>query len=103
MMQGDSYGIPIEITKEDGTVVTSSDVSDVEITIGSIKKSMKKGSVSFSDGMFVFPITQSETFSLIPSAVKAQVRVVWSNGDVEGVDLGEIRVKESMSKEVLSK
>lgn len=103
MMQGDSYGIPIEITKEDGTVVTSSDVSDVEITIGSIKKSMKKGSVSFSDGMFVFPITQSETFSLIPSAVKAQVRVVWANGDVEGVDLGEIRVKESMSKEVLSK
>ena len=101
MMQGDSYGIQVEILKSDGSVVTTSDVSDVEIAIGSLKKTYASGEVSFADGKWVFPITQEETFKLPSTYVPAQVRVVFTNGDVEGVPLGEILVHESVSKVVL--
>ena len=101
MMQGDSYGIRVEILKSDGSVITSSDVSDVEISIGSLRKTHKSGKLSFADGNWVFPITQKETLSLPSTYVSAQVRVAFPNGDVEGVSLGEIRVQESTSKAVL--
>lgn len=104
MMQGDSYGIPVEIKKSDGTLVTGSDVADVEITIGPFKKTMRGGAVSYSidSSAFIFPLSQSETFKLLPKLVDAQVRVLWPDGGVEGVSLGQIRVTESISKEVLS-
>ena len=95
MMQGDAYGVSIEIRKEDGTVVAESDVSDVEITIGNMTKTKSGGAVRFEDNVWVFPVTQAETFKL-PAA-----RVVWQNGDVEGVVLDDILVRESLSREVL--
>lgn len=101
MMQGDSYGIQIDILKSDGTAVTTSDVSDVEISIGSLKKTYASGEVSYSDGKWIMPVTQEETFGLPSAYVPAQVRVVDKNGNVEGVSLGEILIKESISKVVL--
>ena len=103
MMQGDSYGISIEIETESGTIVTDADVSDVQITIGFLTKTMSGGDVTFKDGVFIFPITEEESFALIPKPVKAQVRVKWTNGDIEGVSLGDIRVTESMSRMVFAK
>jgi hypothetical protein len=38
---------------------------------------------------------------MTPSSVKAQVRVVWANGVIEGKDLYGIRTVEGISKEVL--
>lgn len=102
MMQGDSYGLKIEILKESEVAVTSDDVSDVEITVGFLRKNYAKGEVLYSDGYWVFPISQEESFKLPATRVKAQVRVVWKNGCVEGASLGEIRVHESISKEVLA-
>lgn len=102
MMQGDQYGLGIDIVyEEDGTPVTKDDVADVEITIGHLKKTYKEGKVTFSNGQWVFPVTQEETFRYMPSLVDAQARIVWPNGEVEGVPLGKIRVLESRSKEVL--
>lgn len=101
MMQGDSYSLAVEIRKEDGTIVTDADVSDVEITIGNITKSKSGGSVSYANEVWNFPLSQDETFSLTASRVRAQVRVKWKNGDVEGVVLDPRRVNESISKEVL--
>lgn len=101
MMQGDSYGIQVEILKSDGSVLTTSDVSDVEIAIGSLKKTYANGEVYFADDKWIMPVTQKETLSLPSAYVKAQLRVKFSNGDVEGVFLGEIRLQESMSKVVL--
>lgn len=101
MMQGDSYGIPVKILKADGGVIKPSDVSDVEISIGSIRKTYKSGDLSFAEDNWVFPITQQETYSLPSAYVPAQVRIKLPNGDVDGVSLGSIRVQESTSKVVL--
>ena len=101
MMQGDSYGLKIEILNADGVAVTPDDVSDVEIAIGFIHKTYARGDVVYSDGVWIMPLEQEETFKLAATRAKAQVRVVWADGSVEGVPLGEIRVNESISKEVL--
>lgn len=101
MMQGDSYYLPISILKQDKTPVTPDDVSNVEVCIGKLIKDKVSGGISYSDGYWMFPLTQEETFKMTPFRVKAQVRVMWKSGDVEGVYLGEICVRESISKEVL--
>ena len=102
-MQGDAYGLPIEILKSDDSIVTADDVSDVEITIGFITKSYKAGEVTFNPdaGKWIFPLTQAETFKLPAIRIKAQVRVLWKDGSVEGVCMDGINVHESISKEVL--
>lgn len=101
MMQGDSYGLKIEILNSEGGSVTPADVSDVEIAVGFIRKTYAKGEVLYSDGLWIFPITQAESFKLPATRVKAQVRVAWKDGFVEGVSLDEIRIHESISKVVL--
>lgn len=101
MMQGDSYGLEIEIRDSENQVVTDASVSDVEIAIGTIKKTYKSGKVLFSNGKWIIPLKQEETFRFPKTGVKAQVRVVWANGNVEGCSLGRISVFESISKEVL--
>lgn len=101
MMQGDSYGLAIEIKNAADMVVTSGDITDVEITIGHLRKTYKDGSVTFKDGMWIFPLTQEETFKFPSMRVKGQVRVMFSNGSVEGASLGFVCVDESLSKEVL--
>lgn len=102
MMQGDSYGLMIEIINMDGTPLTLEDVSDVEISVGLLRKTFADGEVVYADGYWVFPLSQEETFKLPSGKVKAQARVVWANGGVKGCSLGDIRVKESLSKVVLS-
>lgn len=103
MMQGDSYGLPIEIKKSNGTALTPEDVSDVEIVIGHLIKTHKRKEITFDadSGMWVFPLTQEETFSLPAMRVKGQARIAWASGGVEGVPLGYVNVSESYSKEVL--
>lgn len=103
MMQGDSYMLGITILNNAGNPVTIDDVSDVEITIGHLTKTYRKLELLYDDGMrfWLFPLTQKETFGYWPSQVKAQVRVFWKNGIVEGKPIYGIRIEESMSKEVL--
>ena len=101
MMHGDSYNLGISILNNAGSPVTPEDVRDVEITIGHLSKSYKNAQLTFSDGLWLFPLSQKESFGMWPSAVKAQVRVAWANGVVEGKPLYGIRNEESISKEVL--
>lgn len=101
MMQGDSYNLGINILNNAGNPVTPDDVSDVEITIGHLRKTYKNSELRFSDGVWQFPLSQDETFGYLPSAPKAQVRVVWANGVIEGKPLYGVRISESLSKEVL--
>ena len=102
MMQGDAYSLAIEIKDASDKVIATEDVMDVEITIGHLRKTYKGGSVLFENGMWIFPLTQEETFKF-PSTmrVKGQVRVMFKNGVVEGASLGNVCVHESISKEVL--
>lgn len=101
MMQGDSYYLGISIRNNAGSPVTPDDVRDVEITIGHLRKTYMNAQLIFNDGLWMFPLSQGESFRYWPSAVKAQVRVFWANGVVEGKPLYGVRISESISKEVL--
>lgn len=84
-----------------GSPVTPDDIKDVEITIGNLRKTYLNAQVVYSNGVWLFPLSQAETFRYWPAHVKAQVRVLWANGVVEGKPLYGIRIDESISKEVL--
>lgn len=101
MMQGDSYSISFEILNSYGQPITDAELSNIEITIGSLRKTIYEG-VRYDpgSGTWSFPLSQEESFQL-PRKVKGQVRLVWNNGDVEGIPLEEIRIDESISREVL--
>lgn len=101
MMQGDAYLLGISILNNAGSAVTPVDVADVEITIGHLKKKYSDAEISYSEGLWFFPLTQKETFGSLPTAPKAQVRVKWANGVIEGKTLHGVRIDESISKEVL--
>ena len=101
MMQGDAYLLGINILNNAGMPVTPADVADVEITIGHLKKKYSAAELSFNNGIWMFPLTQKETFGCMPASPKAQVRIKWANGVIEGKPLYGIRIDESVSKEVL--
>lgn len=101
MMQGDSYNLGIRILNNARSPVTPDDIIDIEMTIGHLRKTYRKSQIFYDNGRWFFPLSQKETFSLSPTLVKAQVRVLWSNGVMEGKTIRGIRVNESMSKEAL--
>lgn len=101
MMQGDSYLLGVEILNNAGNPVTPADVADVEITIGHISKRLSNNQLTFTNNLWMFPLDQNDTFDFLPSAKKAQVRVKWANGVIEGKPLYGVRIDESISKEVL--
>ncbi|MBQ3504781.1 MAG: hypothetical protein IJA75_08765 [Oscillospiraceae bacterium] len=101
MMQGDGYCLGIRIENNALSVVTPQDVRDVEISIGHLRRTYGKGELRYYNGLWLFPLSQEESFRFLPAAPKAQVRVVWANGAVEGKPLYGVRIEESISKEVL--
>lgn len=101
MMQGDAYMLGINILNNAGMPVTPADVEDIEITIGHIKKKYSDAALTYKNGVWLFPLSQKETFGYLPAAPKAQVRVKWANGVLEGKPMYGVRIDESISKEVL--
>lgn len=101
MMQGDSYNLGILLLNNAGQPITPEDVEDVEITLGWEPKRYKTAELAFSDGLWLYPLSQSKTFSAWPGKVEAQARIKWKNGFVEGQPILGARIQESRSKEVL--
>ena len=101
MMQGDSYNLGFTVRNNAGSVITPADVMDVEITVGHISKTYRRGEITFGDERWYFPLSQRETFDYWPKSTKAQIRVNWKNGIVEGKVIHGVRINESISKEVL--
>lgn len=101
MMQGDSYCLGIELLNNAGSHITPENVADVEITVGRVSKSLRRGQIRFENNAWLYPLSQRESMAMMPGSVPAQVRVVWKNGAVEGCELYGIRARESLSKEVL--
>ena len=98
--QGDAYDIAIMLENEDGTAITPENVSVVEIALGSLIKSFPEGDVTFSEGAFLFPLSQEETFPM-RGTKRLEVRVKFLSGDVAGAKLGSIAIDSSISREVL--
>ena len=101
MMQGDQYRIPVSLKHEDGSAVTEAEVRDVEIFVGSVRKTIDDGiSYDESEKCFYVRLTQKETFRL-SGDVRVQARVLFTSGDVVGVNLGTVNFETSASKVVL--
>lgn len=101
MMQGDGCNLGIAICNNAGSPVEPTDVREVEITLGRLRKTYGAGELTCSGGVWLFPLSQEESLRLAPGPLRAQVRVVWANGVTEGTTLQGITVEESISKEVL--
>ena len=101
MMQGDACYLAIRILNNAGNPVTPDQIMDLEITLGPLRRTYLRQEILFGDGLWLFPLTQEKSFALWPSQVKAQVRILWNNGVVEGKPIASIPVMESISREVL--
>lgn len=101
MMQGDSYNLAFTVLNNAKVPVTPQDIQDMEITIGHIRKTYQKVQLTFENGKWLFPLSQEETFSYWPKSIKAQIRIVWPNGIIEGKPIYGVRICESISKEAL--
>jgi len=101
MMQGNACYLGISILNSAGITVEPVDVQDVAITIGNMTKTYLREELTWSGGLWLFPVSQGESFSLRAGPVRAQVRVAWANGVVEGCVLPGVYIDESISKEVL--
>ena len=101
MMQGDACYLGIAIYNNAGSPVTPADVQDVEITLCGQRKTYLSEQLSFFGGVWLYPVSQGESFSWDEGPVNAQVRIAWANGVVEGKRLYGLHMQESISKEVL--
>lgn len=98
MVQGDAYNLDIDIYTDSGPIDIGS-VEQVEIVISNISK-LYPGEVSYSDGAFHFPLSQSETFGL-PKSCPAQIRVKFKGNNIVGTETQIINVSKSISRRVL--
>jgi len=99
IMQGDAYSIPINITTG-GTIIDDTMAETVEVMIGFLKKTYPE-EITFSDGSWLFPLTQDESFKLSSFQQTVQVRVKFNSGEVIGAVVGSVQITSSNSKEVL--
>lgn len=101
MMQGDASSLGFTVRNNAGQSVTPEDILDMELTLGPLVKTLSRGQLLYLEGRWLFPLSQQESFSLWPGSVKAQIRILWKNGVVEGKPIHGILLGESISKEVL--
>ena len=99
MLQGDAYSLRIKV-KDKGVIITPEIADDIEVCVGTLKKTYSSGDIKFQNDSWLFPLTQQETFKF-ENFVELQVRVYFKGGDLKGRKLKGINVDESMSKDVL--
>lgn len=99
--QGDAYTLAVTLTDENGTALTSDDVSKVEISIGSITKQYPDEVTYDSEsGAFEMPISETDSHSM-SGILPTQVRVLFPSGEVSSATLGFMHVVGSVSKTIL--
>lgn len=104
ILQGTQITLGINLTDEDtGESITDADVTEVEVVIGHIRKTLSGGDIGYNGerAEWILPLTQEETFALYPKIYQPVVRVVLNNGAVPGARLDRVRIIENKNKEVL--
>ena len=91
IMQGDAYYIPFLFFDDDETQITDDMVTEVEIQFGGLKKTMSSGEITYSDGEFLFPLTQAESSGMV-GTVKVLAWLTFTNGDRIGASFGHVIV-----------
>lgn len=101
MMTGDCYALPIGVTLDEGTVDENT-FAEIEVMIGSVRKTLTDGDITFDKNTeeFLVELSQEETFRL-GGKRKVIARFKFANDKVLGVELGDVEHIISTSKEVL--
>lgn len=98
MVQGDAYNMNISVDYN-GEDIGIDSIEMIEFTLHNIIKNYPD-TVTYSDGLFHFPLSQKETFAL-PRTPDMQIRVKFKNGEVVGSRPQKIDVERSLSKTIL--
>lgn len=101
IMQGDQYDLLFVISVGD-LQLTNDDVIDIEIVIGTLRKT--KPAVTYDTNLcsWRFPISQRDSFAMPVGEHKIQIRVLFPGGNVIGNPVGVLYVIPSDSQEVLN-
>lgn len=100
VMQGDQYLIPITIVY-DGEDPDLEAIDRIEFAIGhTVKYYPEEVHYKEDTKEFMFPLTQEESFKM-KATVPVQIRVHFTSGDVIGTPVGNVAIRDSISKRVL--
>lgn len=103
LMQGNTYNLPITL-KLDKEALNSENVKVVEVTFdtgGHIVRKTYPDEMTFENGVFVMPLSQSDTLAL-QGKCRYQVRVLFHDGSVKSSEIEFGTVKNCISKVVLA-
>ena len=102
IMQGDQYAIVFTGT-QDGEPLDLSKIEMIEFIVGKLRKVYPGEVTTDTDGNFLFPLTQEETFQFKSASQTVQIRVKFTGAEpvVIGTSIEGIRVSDSISKVVL--
>lgn len=95
IIQGEQYAIEVILTDDDENVITPSEVDDVKIKIGSLEKKYSSGRLTYDNGAWLFPLTQTETLDLKASSVSVQAQYL-KGSTVISTDLVHLDVGKSI-------
>lgn len=74
IMQGDAYRLPFRI-KQDGVVITPEMIQDLEVTIGSLRKTYSSGEITYSEEHWLVYLSQEDTLAMTGSEyIRVRIR-----------------------------
>lgn len=104
MRKGNQGYIKFDITDKNGYEVTPDNVEIIKFYIGNLNKTFNKESeeVVFDEkeGQYLIYLTQEETNKFSP-LIPIQIRIKYTNGDIEASEIYNRRVEELLEYEVL--
>ncbi len=102
--RGDECALAVRVVL-DGQAIGTEDVDTAEFCLGRALRKLYPGEVEYSasEGAFLLPLTQEETFALpADTALPLDVRVKFTDGDVLGsTRMGAVAVYDSISEVIL--
>lgn len=106
--QGDAYDLPINLTINKSAITEEilEQIELIEFCFADFEPKIFShegdGAIKYLDGLFLYPITQTETFSLSPGRHTMDIRVLFNNSNVRGLTTQiDIKVVGAKSKQVL--
>ena len=106
--QGDAYDLPISLTINK-SIITKEILEQIELIEFCFADFEPKifshegdSAIKYLNGLFLYPITQTETFSLSPGRHTMDIRVLFNNSNVRGLTTQiDVKVAGAKSKQVL--
>ena len=99
IIQGDQYPLPFRITHR-GQPLSPDTISTLEITIGTLNKSLLSDAYDQESQMWSFPLTHAETLTMPVGLAAVELCVTFPGGDIVNAQAPSVYIVESKAKEV---